>query len=60
MIFDITTLIGYVSKYFRLQKGDLLFTGTPEGVGPINKGDELIGFLSTKTGEHELFRTRVK
>lgn len=60
MIFDLTTLICYVSQFFRLQKGDLLFTGTPEGVGPIAKGDELVGTLVTKEGPKEMFRTRIK
>ena len=60
MIFDLTRLITHVSTYFRLQKGDLIYTGTPEGVGPITVGDELVGFLTTKEGEREMFRTRVK
>ena len=60
MVFDITTLICYVSQYFRLQKGDLLFTGTPEGVGPLAKGDELVGFLELVDGEREMFRTRIR
>ncbi|MEM9529119.1 MAG: fumarylacetoacetate hydrolase family protein [Bacteroidota bacterium] len=60
MIFDLTTLICYVSQFFRLQKGDLLFTGTPQGVGPIAKGDELVGNLVTKEGPQEMFRTRIK
>lgn len=60
MIFDLTRLICHVSQYFRLQKGDLLFTGTPEGVGPIAQGDELIGYLITKDGEQQMFTTRVK
>jgi 2-keto-4-pentenoate hydratase/2-oxohepta-3-ene-1,7-dioic acid hydratase in catechol pathway len=60
MIFDLTTLICYVSQFFRLQKGDLLFTGTPEGVGPIAQGDELVGYLMTTGGEQEMFRTRVR
>lgn len=60
MIFDVTTLIGYVSRFFRLQKGDLLFTGTPQGVGPITRGDELAGFMTVKEGERELFKTRVR
>ena len=60
MIFDATTLLVYVSQFFRLQKGDLLFTGTPEGVGPIAVGDELVGYLETRAGEREMFRTRVK
>ena len=60
MIFDVTTLICYVSQFFRLQKGDLLFTGTPEGVGPIARGDELVGYLTLATETVEMFRTRVK
>ncbi|NJC26395.1 fumarylacetoacetate hydrolase family protein [Neolewinella antarctica] len=60
MIFNVETLICYVSQFFRLQKGDLLFTGTPEGVGPIVQGDELVGYLSLLSGEVEMFRTRVK
>ncbi len=46
MIFDVATIIEYVSHRFTLQKGDLIYTGTPEGVGPVQKGDHLEGFLS--------------
>lgn len=60
MIFPIAELICYVSRYFRLQKGDLLFTGTPEGVGPLVLGDEFVGYLWTSSGKRELLRTRVK
>ena len=60
MIFSIPELICYVSQFFRLQKGDLLFTGTPEGVGPLTIGDKLIGYLWTTKGKRELLRTRVK
>ncbi|CAH0999416.1 putative protein YcgM [Neolewinella maritima] len=61
MIFSLTELICYVSQYFRLQKGDLLFTGTPEGVGPLVQGDELVGYLWTSAeGKKEMLRTRVK
>ncbi len=45
MIFPIDELIAYVSKFVTLKIGDLIFTGTPEGVGPVAKGDELTGFL---------------
>ena len=45
MITDIDNLIAYVSKFFSLQKGDLIFTGTPAGVGPIAQGQEYKGFL---------------
>ena len=60
MLFPLTELISYVSRYFRLQKGDLLFTGTPEGVGPLTIGDELVGTITTRSGERELLRTRIK
>lgn len=39
MIFDLPTLISDVSNYHTLEPGDLLFTGTPEGVGPVKSGD---------------------
>ena len=60
MIFSLTELLCYVSQYFRLQKGDLLFTGTPEGVGPLVQGDELVGYLWTREGRREMLRTRVR
>ena len=60
MIFSLPELICYVSRFFRLQKGDLLFTGTPEGVGALAVGDELVGYLWADAGKREMFRTRVK
>ncbi len=39
LIFDVQRLIEYASSFFRLCPGDLIYTGTPEGVGPINPGD---------------------
>ncbi|SHL05097.1 fumarylacetoacetate hydrolase family protein [Rhodothermus profundi] len=41
MVFSVAQLIAYCSKIFTLQPGDLLFTGTPEGVGPVHEGDVL-------------------
>jgi 2-keto-4-pentenoate hydratase/2-oxohepta-3-ene-1,7-dioic acid hydratase in catechol pathway len=41
MVFSITKLIEYLSARMPLLKGDLIFTGTPEGVGPIEQGDNL-------------------
>ncbi len=41
MIFGIKDIIAIVSKYFCLQRGDLIFTGTPSGVGPVMKGDRI-------------------
>ncbi|MCH2232954.1 MAG: fumarylacetoacetate hydrolase family protein [Crocinitomicaceae bacterium] len=48
MIFKIDELIAYVSKFITLKQGDLLFTGTPSGVGQIVQGDQLIGKLEDK------------
>ena len=45
LIFEFDYLISYVSKYFTIQQGDLLFTGTPAGVSKINIGDHLEGIL---------------
>ena len=48
MIFTIDRLISYVSKFVTLKIGDLLFTGTPAGVGALNIGDRLEGYLADK------------
>ncbi|MBN2595610.1 MULTISPECIES: fumarylacetoacetate hydrolase family protein [Labilibaculum] len=45
MIFSIDYLISYLSQYFTLKIGDLIYTGTPEGVGPVKIGDHLIAEL---------------
>lgn len=45
MIFDFDTIIAYVSKFVTLKIGDLIYTGTPAGVGPVNSGDHLEGYL---------------
>ena len=45
MIFSIDNIISHVSKYFTLKIGDLIFTGTPAGVGAVKIGDRLEGFL---------------
>lgn len=46
MIFSIDKIISYVSQYVTLKTGDLIFTGTPEGVGQVNIGDKLEGFIN--------------
>lgn len=46
MIFNVDTIIEYVSKFFTLNIGDLIFTGTPAGVGPVNVHDKLEGYLA--------------
>ncbi len=48
MIFNFDRLIAHVSKYITLKIGDLLFTGTPSGVGPVQIGDHLEAFLNEK------------
>ena len=48
MIFDIDQLIAHISKYVTLKVGDLIYTGTPEGVGPVKIGDKLIGFIESE------------
>lgn len=45
MIFNITFLVSYISKFFKLQIGDLIYTGTPAGVGRVEIGDVLEGYI---------------
>ena len=56
MLFPFDQLISEVSKYFTLKMGDLIFTGTPKGVGPVEKGDVLEGFLE----DERLINLKVK
>jgi 2-keto-4-pentenoate hydratase/2-oxohepta-3-ene-1,7-dioic acid hydratase in catechol pathway len=56
MIFSIDQIIAYVSQYMTLKIGDLIFTGTPAGVGPVQIGDELKGYLE----EQEMFKVKIK
>ena len=45
MLFDFDEIIEHVSKYMTLKIGDLIYTGTPEGVGPVKIGDRLKGYI---------------
>lgn len=56
MIFKIDEIISYVSKFFTLKTGDLIFTGTPHGVNKVKKNDILVGFIEEK----ELLKVKVK
>ncbi|WP_459211218.1 fumarylacetoacetate hydrolase family protein [Aquimarina rhabdastrellae] len=56
MLWKIDELIEYVSKYFTLKIGDIIFTGTPAGVGKVQAGDSLEGFIEEK----QFFSIRVK
>lgn len=48
MLNNFNKIIAYMSTYFTLKKGDLIFTGTPAGVGPVKIGDKLEGFIEGK------------
>ena len=48
MIFAIDDIIAFVSQYFTLRVGDLIFTGTPEGVGKVSENDVLEGYLENE------------
>jgi|LakMenEpi03Aug12_release.lakeMendotaPanAssembly.Ray.scaffolds.fasta_scaffold280839_1 2-keto-4-pentenoate hydratase/2-oxohepta-3-ene-1,7-dioic acid hydratase in catechol pathway len=56
MLHSIPTLIAYISRYFSLKMGDVVFTGTPAGVGPVSRGDELRGYLEGQP----MFQVRVR
>lgn len=56
MIFDFDEIVAYVSQFFTLKIGDLIFTGTPDGVGKVEIDDVLEGFI----GEKEMFKFKVK
>lgn len=49
MIFSFDQIIAYVSRFVTLKIGDLIYTGTPSGVGPVKIGDKLIGKVEGKT-----------
>ncbi len=56
MIFSIDQLIAYVSKFVTLKTGDLIYTGTPSGVGPVAIGD----FLTASLNGEQMFEFKVK
>lgn len=56
MIFSVNKLIAYVSQFMTLKIGDLIFTGTPEGVGPVQIGDRLKGYIE----DEEILDLKIK
>jgi len=56
MLWKIDELIAEISKFILLKIGDIIFTGTPKGVGPVKIGDKLTGFIE----DHKMFEFEVK
>ena len=56
MIFSFDNIISYISSFYTLKIGDLIYTGTPSGVGKVEVGDVLQGFIENK----ELIKTIIK
>ena len=56
MLWKIDDLISYISQYFTLKIGDIIFTGTPTGVGPISENDVLVGHIENR----QAFSVKIK
>ena len=56
MLWNIDEIVSYVSQFFTLKKGDIIFTGTPKGVDAVKENDVLEGFLEGK----QMFKIQVK
>lgn len=56
MLWNVDELISYVSQFFTLKKGDIIFTGTPKGVAKVSAGDLLEGFIEDK----QMFKINVR
>lgn len=52
MIWNVHEIISELSRQYRLFPGDLIYTGTPEGVGPVQRGDQLVGHIEGLTPLH--------
>lgn len=56
MIFTVDQIVAYCSRFFTLKTGDLIFTGTPVGVGPVKEGDILEAYI----GDEKLLNQKIK
>ena len=56
MLFSFDAIIAHISKFYTLKIGDLIYTGTPEGVGKVEEGETLKGFI----GDKEMFNVAVR
>ena len=48
LLFTFDSIISYISRFFTLKTGDLIYTGTPKGVGPVKIGDRLEAFIENQ------------
>lgn len=60
LLFSFEDIIVYVSRFFKLQMGDLIYTGTPAGVGAIQIGDRLEGYLHLKEGVKKMLTCEIR
>ncbi|MEX1000945.1 MAG: fumarylacetoacetate hydrolase family protein [Crocinitomicaceae bacterium] len=56
LLFSFEELISYISQFITLKAGDLIYTGTPEGVGPVQRGDQLKGYI----GDQQMFKIDIR
>ena len=56
MLFSIDRIVSYCSRFFTLKTGDLIFTGTPAGVGPVHEGQLLTGYIE----DRQLLELKIK
>jgi fumarylpyruvate hydrolase len=47
LIWSVPEIIAHLSRFYRLEPGDLIYTGTPDGVGPVRRGDHITGSVAS-------------
>jgi acylpyruvate hydrolase len=60
LLFSFEEIIVYVSRFFKLQMGDLIFTGTPAGVGPVQIGDKLEAYIHLKDRVEKVLKCDIR
>ena len=56
MIFGVDRIVSFISQFFTLKTGDIVYTGTPAGAGPVSTDDHITGFL----GDRKVLEFNVK